>query len=235
MLTCSVCGGENDDFAITCSSCKSYLQSKVDTLDLFRTIWTLMESPRSAFRRIVLARHKNYALLLSSAFGASLVYTVFWYKGAAPRFSNILTLVGTGLALGPFAGVLFSLVLSLALLSSARLFGGRTKLRNMFAVVSYAYVPVIFSLAIVFPIEIAVFGLDFFGANPSPMVISPIVYSALLGFDVLATVWSYLLLVEGISVLKGFALWKAIVTTLPPLALLGFGALGLRMPSWTLV
>jgi hypothetical protein len=234
MIICSVCGSKNEDFAVTCSSCKGYVQSKIDTLDLFRTAWGLIESPRIAFKRIILSRHKNYALLLSSTFGVSLVYSVFWYLSWGVKFSNILTLVGTGFAVGPVVGILFSLILSLALLSSARMFGGRTTLKNMFAVLSYAYVPVIFSLAVVFPIEIAVFGLDFFGSNPSPMIINPIVYIALLAFDALATLCSYALLVEGISVLKGCALWKAIVTTLPPMALLACGALGLRMPSWTL-
>jgi hypothetical protein len=231
MIACSVCGLKNDEFAITCSSCKSYLQSKVDTLNLFSTIWSLIESPRLAFRKIVLSRHKNYVLLLSSAFGVSLVYAAFWYKGVGAKFSNVLELVGTGLALGPFVGILFSLGLSLILMNSARMFGGGTKLRNMFAVVSYACIPVVFSLAIVFPIEIAVFGLDFFGLNPSPLVISPNVYIALLAFDGLALLWSYLLLVEGMSVLKGLTFWKAIITTLPPAALLGLVALGLRMAS----
>ena len=60
MITCSICGVQNDELAVLCSSCKSYLQSKVDSLNLFATIWQLIENPRAAFKKIVLARHKNY-------------------------------------------------------------------------------------------------------------------------------------------------------------------------------
>jgi hypothetical protein len=216
-----VCGTGNEDLAVTCSSCKSYLQSKVDTLDLFGMMWGLMESPRSAFKKVVLSRHKNYVFLLSSLLGMSLVYSLFWYKTLGSYFSNLLTLVGTGLLLGPPLGIVFVFLFSILGVRVARLLGGKATMRNTFAVVSYASLPLVFALTCVFPLELAIFGLDFFGKNPPPIVIKPIVYIALLGFDVLAFFCSWLLLIEGTIVANGFTRLKGMLHSVIVMALAG--------------
>ncbi len=221
MITCSVCGTRNDDLATLCISCKSYLQSKIDTLDLFSTIWGLIDSPKAIFKKIVLAQHKNYVLLLSSLFGISLAYTVFWYKNLGPLFSNALTLLGTGLLLGPPVGMAFVLCFSVVLNWVSGMFGGNATLRNTFAVVSYSSLPIIFTLVFVFPVELAMFGLDFFGNNPSPIVIKPIAYIILVGFDFLGFVWSWILLIEGSIVMNGISRMKAALVTLFMMIILG--------------
>jgi hypothetical protein len=219
MIKCSICDTENDDFATVCTSCKSYIQSKVDTLNLFATMWQLMESPREAFRRIVLSHHKNYVILLSCLVGTALAYAIFWFKNLGPLFSNLLTLVGSGLLAGPLLGAGFALLASVVLLRTARIFGGRLNLKNTYAVVVYACFPVVLSLVFVFPVEIAIFGQDFFGKNPPPLVINPVVYIVLIGFDVLSVVWSWLLLIEGTRVANGFSRGKTILVSLPVLVL----------------
>ena len=213
MITCSVCGTGNDDLAITCSSCKGFLQSKVDNLDLFRTFWGLMESPRAAFRQVVLSRHKNYILLLSSLLGMSLIYSLFWYKTLGSTFSNLLTLLGTGLLVGPPLGMLSVFLFSVVAVVLARVLGGKATMRNTFAVTSYASLPVVMSLICIFPLEMAIFGLDFFGKNPPPIVIKPVVYVALIGLDALAILGSWLLLVEGTRVANGFSRMRALLHT----------------------
>ena len=228
MITCSVCGKENDDLAVICSHCKSYLQSKVNNLNLFETIWTLIESPRSAFKRIALARHKNYVFLLSSLLGMSLAYTLLWYKNLGGRFSNVLTLVGTGILTGPPLGILFVFLFSAVMLRIGKLLGGKATMRNTFAVVSYAAVPIIFSLVIVFPIEIAIFGLYFFDNNPPPLVINPVIYVTLIGFDLVAVLWSWILLIEGSIVSNGFTRTKSVLITLAVMVVTGVCALGIR-------
>ena len=228
MITCPVCGTKNDDLALLCSSCRSFLQAKVESLDLFHTIWSLIESPRAAFKRIVLSRHKNYVFLLSSLLGISILYTVLWYKNLGRLFSNVVTLTGTGLVAGPPVGVVFTLVFSAILLRITRTLGGRATLRDTFAVVAYASVPISFALVLVYPIEIAIFGLYFFDRNPPPLVINPVAYLVLLGFDVVTVAWSWLLLVEGTVVANGFVRKRAVLITLAVLALTGLAGYGLR-------
>lgn len=219
MITCPVCGTANDDLATTCASCKSYVQAKVDTLNLFETAWKLIESPRPAFKKIVLARHKNYVFLLSSLLGVSLVYGLMWFRNLAPHFPNLFVLLGAGLVLGPPAGILFVFLMSRALHILARPFGGGGTARNVFSVVAYAGIPVILSLAFVFPVEMAVFGQDFFGRNPPPIVINPGVYVALLSFDALAVIWSVYLLSEGIGVATGTGRTRSVLLTVTVIAL----------------
>lgn len=209
MIRCSVCGHENDDLAVICVSCKSYLQSKVDTLDLFQTFWALILSPRATFRRIVLSKHKNYVFLLSALFGMALAFTILWFKNLGHLFPNLIILLLTGTIAGPLIGIAFVFLFSAVMLALGRLLGGTASSRNTFGVVAYASAPIILTLIFVFPIEIAIFGLDFFGNNPSPLVIKPFVYVALIGFDVLAVVWAWFLLVEGAIVANGFTRARA--------------------------
>ena len=228
MIACPVCGQQNDDLAVVCSSCHGYLQSKVDNLNLFETIWQLMERPRVAFKRIVLATHKNYVYLLSSLLGMSLTFGYFWLRKIGSEFSNVITLVGAGGLIGVGVGILFVVLVSVVLVRCVRLMGGKASIRNTMAVIAYAGVPIVISLAFVFPLEIAIFGKDFFGSNPPPIVINAPVYVALLGFDSIAVLWTLVLLYHGLSVLTGFRTVKSIVVTIVTALIPGALSVGLR-------
>ncbi len=200
MITCSVCGTANQDFAVTCSSCKSYIQSKIENLDLFETLWGLIESPGRTFKKIVLARHKNYILLLSSLLGMAAVYALIWYKNWGGYFSNVLTLTGTGLVIGMVLGPLLVVALSTVIHVAVRPLGGMGTWKNMLAVVAYAGAPVVLSLVLVFPLELAIFGPYFFENNPPPLVLNPLAYILVMGLDGAAFLWSWILLAVGTSV-----------------------------------
>jgi hypothetical protein len=228
MIACTVCGTQNDEFTVVCVSCKSFLQMKVDNLNLFETLWSLMEEPSAAFRRIALARHKNYVLLLSCLQGMAIVYLIIWLKSLGARFPNFVLLVGAGLVIGPLAGVLFMVVYSLIVHRVGRLLGGAGSYRNVRAATVYASVPIVYSLVLVFPIEIAVFGPYFFSDNPPALVINPVAYIVLLGFDAAAIVWSLALLMEGAAVVNGFGRGKAAVLAAIMVSLTSLAVYGLR-------
>jgi len=228
MIACTVCGTQNDEFAVICVSCKSFLQMKVDNLNLFETLWSLMETPRAAFRRIALARHKNYVILLSCLLGIAIVYSVIWFKTLGARFADFAVLVGAGILLGPFAGLLFTFLFSLVVHRVGRLLGGTGSYRNVRAAMVYALVPIVYSLVLVFPIEIAIFGPYFFSDNPPPLVINPVAYIVLLGFDGAAIVWSLVLLIEGTVVVNGFSRGKAAVLAAIIVSLTSLAVYGLR-------
>ena len=226
-MKCSVCGAENEDLALVCTSCKSFLQSKVDALDLWDTLWRLVESPKGAFKRIVLSHHKNYVFLLSGLLGASMVFGAIWYKKLGPLFGNVLELIGAGLVAGPPLGILFVALASLLLAAIIRLFGKKAAFRNLFAVMSYAAAPIIFSLVVILPLEVALFGLDFFGQNPSPMVLKPLVYVTLLVFDGAAILWSWILLTVGVSAASRLSGMKSMLVTCLLLLVVGGAVLNL--------
>jgi hypothetical protein len=228
MRACTVCGTENDDLAVVCSSCKSFLQAKVDNLNLFETLWGLMESPRTTFRKIALARHKNYAVLLSSLLGISLAYTLFWFRTMGPSFASLATLVGAGILLGPFLGVAFVFLFAGLMHRLAKIVGGNGTFRNTYAVASYAGAPIVYSLVFVFPIEIAIFGMYFFANNPPPLVISPVIYLVLLGMSFATFLWSLVLLIEGTIVAHQLSRGRAVLLSLLMMVLTGLVAFGLR-------
>jgi hypothetical protein len=226
MITCPVCSTPNEDFAPVCVSCGGFLQSRVDALNLFETAWGLIESPRRTFRRIVLARHKNYVHVLSAFFGIALVYGALWYRSAGDRIGSPAMLLLAGPVAGPPVGML--LVSLFAFLSTvlSRVLGGRAGYRIMHAVTAYATVPVVTSLVLVFPAQLAVFGMDLFSVNPHPMVISPIAYLVLLGLDAVAMVWAWILLLEGAVIAQGFARGRAVLLV-ALLVLVSAGCVGL--------
>jgi hypothetical protein len=201
---------------------------KVDNLNLFETLWSLMETPRAAFRRIALARHKNYVILLSCLLGIAFVYSLIWFRSLGTRFPNFALLMGAGLIIGPFAGVLFTFLFSLLVHRVGRLLGGTGSYRNVRAATVYASVPIVYSLVLVFPIEIAVFGPYFFSDNPPPLVINPVAYIFLLGLDGAAIVWSLVLLIEGTVVVNGLSRGKAMVLAAIMVSLMSLAVYGLR-------
>lgn len=229
MIACTVCGAQNDDFVVVCVSCKSFLQMKVDNLNLFETLWSLMESPGAAFRRIALARHKNYVILLSCLLGIAIVYSVIWFKHLGTRFPDFALLVGAGLVAGPFVGVLFTSLFSIILHRVGRILGGTGSYRNVRAASVYAIAPIVYSLVLVFPIELAIFGPYFFSDNPPPLVINPAAYIVLLGFDGAAVLWSFGLLIMGMVVVNGFNRVKAVVMAAILVSLSSLAVYGLRL------
>ncbi len=231
MITCPVCGTENDDLSVTCSSCKGYLQAKVDTIDLFSTIWGLIESPRSALRKVILSRQKNYVLILGSLQGVAVLLAIARLQSLA-RGNDLALVVGLATVLGVVGGVGIQFLLGSFVLQVARSIGGKSSLRNMRAVIAYAGIPVVLWLVIILPIEFAIFGRYLFDSNPSPAVIQPVLYYALLGFDGLLVAWSLYLLSVGIGVANGItALRGAIVVLIVALVLAAAVVIGTERNS----
>jgi len=228
MLKCPVCGTENGDLDTVCRSCKGFIQAKVDTLDLFSTAWGLMDQPRRTFRRIAIAKTKNYVILLSAAIGIALVYLYFWHWHLAVRFPSLITLLGIGLLVGPPLGNLLIALCSVVVRFILRIKGVRISFRTGFALLSYAGVPVVASLIAVMPVEIAVFGMFFFDNNPPPMVINPGAYLGLLALDTLAGCWSIVLIVLGIRSAAGVSWVWSIIPALAVGALIALLVTGLR-------
>jgi hypothetical protein len=226
MIQCSVCGAENGDLEVVCGSCRSYLQAKIDTLDLFATAWGLIESPVRTMRRVALARRKNYVILLSALGGVALVLAVLWLKTLGPALGGLegvlVTSLAVGLLLGPAVAVGGTLLGRLVL----KMQGVRATFRNLYAVLAYALVPVVLSLVLVFPVELALFGQYLFDQNPPPMSLNPAAYVLLLGMDGVCAVWATLLLVIGIRAAGSTTSLKAGVAGLVILGCLAGGVLG---------
>jgi hypothetical protein len=198
MLKCPVCGTENGDLELVCSSCKGFVQAKVDALDLFHTAWGLLETPRRTFRRIGLSRNKNYVIPLSAMFGVAVVFVYLWHWTMAVRIPSLVTLLGIGVLIGPPLGNLMIAVFANVARFILRFGGAALSFRNAFAIIAYAGIPIVATVVLVLPLELGIFGTYFFDINPPPIMLNPAAYIGLLGLNAVAVIWSVALCIVGL-------------------------------------
>ncbi len=211
MFICSVCQKENDQFAITCNECGSYLQNKIANLDLFSTIWQLIEHPKNAFRIITLSKNKNYAFFLYLLTGVFISFTTTWYYEQGDKFDNLLILI-IFLSIGGFIlGGILSVVVPTIHWILTRIFKGKNTFRNSLAVTSYSFFPTLIALIVILPIQLMTFGMYLFTFNPHPIKIKPELYFIFILIDSLFILWSIILLIIGTEVSTQIKLWKAIL------------------------
>jgi hypothetical protein len=224
MIKCTVCLAENDDFAVTCTKCKAFLQNRIPNLDLFDTAWKVLDSPRQAFRTITLAEHKNYVLFLFSLFGVSLSFTGFWYFRLGTHFITLIDLIPAAIGLGVVLGLMTSVVITAIYFGFAKILGGTAGFRTSLGVLGYSITPITLSLIFVLPIELLTFGMYLFTSNPTPYTMKPLSYVLLVGFDAAVSVWSIVLAVIGTRVAHRISMAKALITVLGTLVIF-FGGL----------
>jgi hypothetical protein len=222
MIECPVCATKNGDLSVVCSQCGGYLQTRVQTLDLFDTLWTLIESPRRTFKKICLSEQKNYIHFLAAVIGVDLVFLWLWRARGGLLFENNLQLLILALILsGPLVGILVLYVGSCVYSIIARLMNARTRFREAKAILAYALTPLVLAAMVLVPIELGLFGMSFFTGNPSPMVLKPVAYSVLIGMNVLTVLWTSILLVIGTRVLLAKGRIASIILSLCTLAVIG--------------
>ncbi len=233
-LECSLCHALNDHLAVVCASCGSFLQARVENLDLFLTAWRVLERPAQAFRTVAIARHKNYVVVLSAFAGYAFTFFAFWLVKAGDHTDSLVNFLAAGLAVGPAVGIIVMTMIAAFLALVLRIAGARSRFRNVFAVSAYALVPIVISAALVLPIEIMTFGLYFFTTNPSPAILKPVSYYTLLGLDGLFALWSLLVFVTAVRVLGDVSwrkAWGAGAVALVLFCGLVYGLARLLLPS----
>ena len=160
----------------------------------------MIESPRVALRRVLVAEHKNYVLFLNLFFGIALSFALLWLRHAGNEFDNLIYL----LLLGIFIGLLLAYPLGMGAVygihALAKLFSGKGTVRNTYAVIGWSLTPIMLSVVFVLPIELASMGLLLFTTNPSALEVKPAVFSSLAGLDVIAVLWSVYLAATGVHI-----------------------------------
>ncbi|HYQ86870.1 MAG TPA: Yip1 family protein [Bacteroidota bacterium] len=220
-MRCPVCQAENGHLATVCIACGSFIQQRIENLDLFSCSWMILERPARGFRTVAMARHKNYVVLLSALAGFAFIFGWFWMVKGGDHATNLINVLGAGIALGPPIGILVILVASAGITLAGRMLGSRVRLRDAYAIAAYGSVPLILTSLLFLPIEIMSFGIYFFASNPSPYLMRPFSYVTLLGLDGLFALWSLILLVVGTHVLFGAGWMKSMAAVSAALLLCG--------------
>ncbi len=210
MISCSVCAHPNDDLDTVCVRCGSFIQDRIPNLDFFSTMWQLVESPKTAFHRIIVAEHKNYVLFQMLFLGIAASFTLLWARHAGNEFDNLIYLLLLGVVIGVGIALPVGGMIALTVHVLLKLFGGRGLLKNTYAVFGWSLTPIMLSVSIVLPIELASIGLRLFSTNPSPMDVKPVVYIVLLFLDLLALLWSIYLAHVGLSIAHKVSAWRSV-------------------------
>ncbi|MBI1807246.1 MAG: YIP1 family protein [Ignavibacteria bacterium] len=219
MLDCPVCHYQNHHLAINCSSCGSFLQARVENLDLFATAWNILERPRKTFHTIAIAKHKNYVVPLSMLSGVAIIYSIFWITKAGDHAESLLNILTASVAVGPPLGIFTLFTLGVLIASLGKIVRSKVRLRDAFAIAVYALIPIDLSIFLILPIKLLSFGQYYFTSNPSPYLLKPNIYVVLLILDGTFTLWSMVLLFLGIQKLLDRA-WITILA-------IGLGACGI--------
>jgi hypothetical protein len=214
MIVCPVCTHVNDDFAIKCISCGSYIQDRVPTLDFFSTMWLIIESPKQAFKKIILAEHKNYVLFLGLFLGIAAAFALLWAKKSGDNFDNLFPVLLFGTFLGVAICIPLFYALVILLYGIAKSIGGKGGLRETYAITGWSLVPIMLSVVFILPLALATLGLFLFSTNPSAYEVKPIVTSVLMGLHGALVLWSIILAAKGISLLHKLNIILSLIVVL---------------------
>ena len=224
MIECPVCKAQNHHLAVTCSSCNSYIQRKVDNIDLFDTLWSLIESPGKAFHNIAVATHKNYALLLSAFAGIWQIFWIFRLIEAAEVGGQFLNILVAGFAIGPFIGIAAVLLFSGFTRLVLRLLGEKVSFRNIIAVAAYSQLPIVLMTVFLVPLELMTWGVYFFTRTSSAFQLYPTSYLVVMIMNAAGGAWSVSLFIIGIRKLINSGTMRAFALGACALVLFGGAA-----------
>jgi hypothetical protein len=197
VIICKSCNTENPFYEVICSNCHSYLRDRIFNIDLWKTIEQLIESPVVAFRRIIQSEHKNFISLIFTFAVFKLFISSIFISLALFKNEYALNLFITRLFY--FAGGMLFLLLILSLLLLLALKGGgiKSRLKDLFAVLTFSLMPYSFAAIILFPVELIIFGNYLFSVNPSPFIIKSFFAWVLVSLEVLLILWSIFLTIAG--------------------------------------
>lgn len=223
MITCPICKTENNHLASICFKCGGFLQAKVDNINLFETLWKLIEHPSKAFKNISMAKHKNYIALLSFLAGINLSFLLLRYWNIYDLLETTKTLFIAGVGGGILLGVLSITIISLLIFNLAKFFKVRTLFKNVWSVVSFSFVPLIYSLIFLMPVKLLTFGIDYFGTDSSPVSLNQSVYYILMTLDSLMLLWVVALVIIAVKTIYNLTIQKSLTICVPILLVIAAG------------
>lgn len=197
-ISCPNCGSCNFDYDYKCQNCKSFLRERIINIDLGETLFRLVDSPSETFHKIKLAEHKNYVLFLLSFLALRfLIISRFISVPSSGNNTNYnLFLV---ILLSLITTYLLFLLLSYLIKKIASLIKIKVRYKDILAVLIYSFIPNLFALFILFPVELVFYGEYLFSNNPYPYQIKESVFYFLLVLEILTISWSVFLLVIGLN------------------------------------
>ena len=213
-VRCKSCGNENALFRLNCTECSNYLRARVWNINLWNNIRLLIESPTKGFQNIIWSEHKNFVVFIIIFSAIKLMVDSFFIKMATGNtlFLQYSFFMSYLLVLTEF--LIFLFLFTLLVWSINKLFLIETRIRDVFAIITYSFIPSIFALVSLFLVEIILFGSFLFSVNPSPLIIKPMLAYTLLVLEILVILWSAFLLAFGFYTQTKLKLYSIILSVI---------------------
>ncbi|MEO8232534.1 MAG: hypothetical protein ABI638_09640 [Ignavibacteriota bacterium] len=195
---CKKCNNVNPAYKNICTECKSYLRERVVNIDLWNTIRLIIEDPVKAFKQIIFAEHKNFILFIT--FFISIKNLII------ARYFSVPALGVNGVKTSFILSLILTILISIFLISSFTLLLKSTysfkkislRFKDIYSIKVYSFIPYLFGLIFIFPVELIVLGGDIFSNNPYSFQIKPLITYILLGVELITILWSFYLIQKGI-------------------------------------
>ncbi|HMU42129.1 MAG TPA: hypothetical protein PKA80_02410 [Ignavibacteriaceae bacterium] len=201
IVTCKICKKENPFYNLRCDECKGFLRDKVPNIDFWSAVLNLIDSPSVAFKTIVFSEHKNFVFPLTFFFTSKMILLMLFISSFALHNSEA--------AINHF--LIFTLIVFISVIATLYFFSWaikyilykyrvETRTKDNFSILVYSLVGYVFSLIILLPIELILFGSTLIQNSPSPFLLKPIPAYAMLIFESLFILWSFWLMNRGFYV-----------------------------------
>ncbi len=187
---CDNCKKENPLYRETCLECGHYLRKTVVNIDLWSTIWKLLENPKSAIKNIIYAEHKNFTMFLLFLLSLKLYsFSVILKFMLHPLKSELINITQNSIiyiAIFLLSIIIFSKILTkIVNISSPEL----VRFKDNLSIIVYSFVPILLISFILLPIEYAMFGKQWFIGNPSPIIIKKSAAYVFYGIESIMVIW----------------------------------------------
>ena len=192
-VICKNCNAPNPSHELTCLSCNSYLRERVYNIDFWKTLEYLIESPVKAFTRVIYSEQKNFLVFILLFVSIKyFINTIFFYLVNPDNqifAANILRNYIIVLSSLSITILIFSFLIKI----SNRFYDNKTRIKDIFSILSYALLPNIIAVIFIFPLELIFFGGYIFSNNPSPFLIKETAAYIMLSLEVIIILWTLFL------------------------------------------
>lgn len=212
VIICKTCQSPNPFHQFVCINCKGFLRDRVYNIDFWQIVAELIATPKSAFTKIIFSEQKNFILLIILLTTIKqFINSIFFYLTDSNndisnyKFTTNYLIVFISL-------VLLTGIFTILIKVSNFLLKNTLRVKDIFSVLSYTFIPHLFALVILFPLELIFFGGYLFSNNPSPFVIKETASILFLILEILIVLWSFFLTNVGLYTLTNSVLYSVIVS-----------------------
>jgi len=192
---CPNCNSENPFYVLICTNCKAFLRSKIANIDLWDTLWKLLESPIKTAETIIHSEHKNFLSIILLLAGLKVGSSFLVISNALNLSDSEITNSFSFIMIYAAVFIIALLAVSFIITKLNNLSGIKNRFKDNIALYTYAFLPIVLIMIFLTPVKLAIFGLYWYSFNPSPLLFKPMTTYIMLFIEGIFYLWSIVLFI----------------------------------------